>query len=66
MNQWMYDTIVELIKKGAPTLADTLIGGLQKLVSEYQSNKEEIDKLKAQIEEVEGQASKKDNTEESD
>lgn len=40
MNQWQYDTIVMLIRTGAPALANELTTAFKELVEEYLKLKE--------------------------
>lgn len=54
MTQWEFDTIVMLIKNGAPTLADQLYESFKKLVEEYLVLKAEKDaQVKTETEETE-------------
>ena len=50
MNQWQYDTICATIKKGAPALAEDLIGSLQTLLEEYHAKCKELEDTKAELE----------------
>jgi hypothetical protein len=53
MNQEQYNTICKILNSGAPALAAELVDSLNKVITESQNMKKELDELKKEEKEAE-------------